>query len=332
MGPGGRRAAPHRQRDVHDAADQELRLALSATVPHRARPTTSPPGATTTATPCSTIARPASAATARAAKRIVGRRRARQLRVRLRPAAGRAVAAPAAQPVMIVQRVGGGGGGGDIAGAFGGGAEDKRIRFELFVVGLEPVQRRQPDRLLGRDDLAVLRPAHRGDAGAEDRCGRAGRILDAQRLRQTQRHELEANTKSVRELRDLEPSEFGVAGSAFCRRCDPRTGSTAARAPRARRRRRTRSRSRSAGSASPSPSSRCRCRCRTRRGSAPNAAPRRCGAHALHHVADVARIGGAEADAEDHRRQQHASRGVPPNARHARPQAISTRHGMNTRL
>ena len=36
-------------------------------------------------------------------------------------------------PVMIVQRVGGGGG--DLGGMFGGGAEDKRIRFELFVSG-----------------------------------------------------------------------------------------------------------------------------------------------------------------------------------------------------
>ena len=36
--------------------------------------------------------------------------------------------------VMVVQRVGGPGGG-DITGAFGGGAEDKRIRFELFVSG-----------------------------------------------------------------------------------------------------------------------------------------------------------------------------------------------------
>jgi hypothetical protein len=35
------------------------------------------------------------------------------------------------QPVVIVQRVGGGAG--DIPGAFGGGADDKRIRFELFV-------------------------------------------------------------------------------------------------------------------------------------------------------------------------------------------------------
>jgi hypothetical protein len=38
------------------------------------------------------------------------------------------------QAVMIVQRVGGPSGG-DISGAFGGGAEDKRIRFELFVSG-----------------------------------------------------------------------------------------------------------------------------------------------------------------------------------------------------
>ena len=40
-----------------------------------------------------------------------------------------------AQPVMIVQRIGGASSGGDVAGAFGGGAEDKRIRFELFVSG-----------------------------------------------------------------------------------------------------------------------------------------------------------------------------------------------------
>ncbi|MEX1128862.1 MAG: carboxypeptidase regulatory-like domain-containing protein [Vicinamibacterales bacterium] len=37
-------------------------------------------------------------------------------------------------PVMIVQRVGGAGGS-EISGSFGGGAEDKRIRFELFVSG-----------------------------------------------------------------------------------------------------------------------------------------------------------------------------------------------------
>ena len=37
-------------------------------------------------------------------------------------------------PVMIVQRIGGAGGS-EISGAFGGGAEDKRIRFELFVSG-----------------------------------------------------------------------------------------------------------------------------------------------------------------------------------------------------
>lgn len=38
-------------------------------------------------------------------------------------------------PNVIMHRVGGpvGGGGGDIAGGFGGGAEDKRIRFELFA-------------------------------------------------------------------------------------------------------------------------------------------------------------------------------------------------------
>ena len=39
------------------------------------------------------------------------------------------------QPTVIVQRVGGSVGGGDIAGAFGGGAENKRLRFELFLSG-----------------------------------------------------------------------------------------------------------------------------------------------------------------------------------------------------
>jgi hypothetical protein len=38
------------------------------------------------------------------------------------------------QQVMVVQRIGGAGGS-DISGVFGGGAEDKRIRFELFVSG-----------------------------------------------------------------------------------------------------------------------------------------------------------------------------------------------------
>jgi len=41
---------------------------------------------------------------------------------------------PAGGPVVVMHRVGGpGGGSSDIAGAFGGGAEDKRIRFELFA-------------------------------------------------------------------------------------------------------------------------------------------------------------------------------------------------------
>jgi hypothetical protein len=38
------------------------------------------------------------------------------------------------QPVMIVRRVGGASGN-EISGSFGGGAEDKRIRFEVFVSG-----------------------------------------------------------------------------------------------------------------------------------------------------------------------------------------------------
>ena len=42
--------------------------------------------------------------------------------------------APQGVPVMIVQRIGGTSGS-DVSGSFGGGAEDKRIRFELFVSG-----------------------------------------------------------------------------------------------------------------------------------------------------------------------------------------------------
>jgi hypothetical protein len=45
-----------------------------------------------------------------------------------RPPAGR----PGGQPTMIVHRIGGPGGG-EISGSFGGGAEDKRVRFELFA-------------------------------------------------------------------------------------------------------------------------------------------------------------------------------------------------------
>jgi hypothetical protein len=45
-----------------------------------------------------------------------------------RPPAG----GPGGQPTMIVQRIGGPGGG-EISGSFGGGAEDRRVRFELFV-------------------------------------------------------------------------------------------------------------------------------------------------------------------------------------------------------
>jgi len=47
-----------------------------------------------------------------------------------RPPAG--ADGPVGQPTMIVHRVGGPGGGG-ITGSFGGGADDKRVRFELFV-------------------------------------------------------------------------------------------------------------------------------------------------------------------------------------------------------
>ncbi|HEY0874576.1 MAG TPA: carboxypeptidase regulatory-like domain-containing protein [Vicinamibacterales bacterium] len=41
---------------------------------------------------------------------------------------------PGGTPVMIVQRIGGAGGS-EISGSFGGGAEDKKIRFEVFVSG-----------------------------------------------------------------------------------------------------------------------------------------------------------------------------------------------------
>jgi hypothetical protein len=47
-----------------------------------------------------------------------------------RPAAG----GMAGGPTMVVQRVGGPGGAGDMLGMLGGGgAEDKRVRFELYV-------------------------------------------------------------------------------------------------------------------------------------------------------------------------------------------------------
>ena len=51
-----------------------------------------------------------------------------------RPPAGGAGGPHGGTPVMIVQRIGGAGGS-EISGSFGGGAEDKRIRFELFVSG-----------------------------------------------------------------------------------------------------------------------------------------------------------------------------------------------------
>ena len=44
-----------------------------------------------------------------------------------------AAGGPAGTPVVVAHRVTVGGGGSDIAGAFGGGAEDKRLRFELFA-------------------------------------------------------------------------------------------------------------------------------------------------------------------------------------------------------
>jgi hypothetical protein len=51
-----------------------------------------------------------------------------------RPPAGGGGAHGGGQPVMIVQRIGGASGS-DISGSFGGGADDKRVRFELFVSG-----------------------------------------------------------------------------------------------------------------------------------------------------------------------------------------------------
>ena len=87
-------------------------------------------------------------------------------------------------PQMIMIR--GGGGAGDLLGALGGGgAENKRIRIELFVAAANLLNTRQPDRLLGCHDVAVLRPADGRGTGAEDRCGDEDRILK----RATRSHE-----------------------------------------------------------------------------------------------------------------------------------------------
>ena len=132
--------------------------------PHAARPTTSPPDRTTTATPSSTIVRKGRPQH-RTHRHELGRRRAPQLRLRLRPAppAGGG-GAGGGQPVMIVQRVGGASGS-DIGGIVRRRRRRQADPLRAVRLGLEPVQHRQPDRLLGRDDLALLRAAHRGDAG-----------------------------------------------------------------------------------------------------------------------------------------------------------------------
>ena len=51
-----------------------------------------------------------------------------------RPPAGGGGGVHGGQPVVIVQRVGGASGN-EISGGFGGGADDKRVRFEVFVSG-----------------------------------------------------------------------------------------------------------------------------------------------------------------------------------------------------
>ena len=81
-----------------------------------------------------------------------------------RPAVGRRPAAP----TMMICIASADGGAGDLLGGMsGGGAENKRIRIELFA-SAQNLSTRQPDRLLRRDDVAVLRPANGGDAGAAD--------------------------------------------------------------------------------------------------------------------------------------------------------------------
>ena len=99
---------------------------------------------------------------------------------------------------MIMHRVGGGGGGGDIASAFGGGAEDKRIRFELFASASNLFNPVNPHRLLGRDDVAVLRPADGGDAGTADRSRGEDGVLN--------RHARRILFKTSRAIRAFEAS------------------------------------------------------------------------------------------------------------------------------
>ena len=83
---------------------------------------------------------------------------------------------------MIDQRVGGGGSAGDLLGGLcGGGAENKRIRVELFVAAQNLLNRVNPIGYSRRHDLAVLRPAHGGDAGAADRARDDGRVLSSAR-------------------------------------------------------------------------------------------------------------------------------------------------------
>ena len=153
---------------------KSIRLGADGSVREPARPTTSRPAATTTATRCSTIVPAASAATARAREIELGRRRAPELRLRLRPAPPAAAAARGGQPVMIVQRVGGGGGGGDIGGIVRRRRRRQAHPLRAVRVGVEPVQPVNPigysgvmtSPFFGQPTAAM--PARKIDVGMRD--------------------------------------------------------------------------------------------------------------------------------------------------------------------
>ena len=66
-----------------------------------------------------------------------------------------------------------------LGGLMGGGAENKRIRIELFASAQNLLNSVTPIGYSGRDDLAVFPAADGGDAGAEDRSRDEGGVLGA---------------------------------------------------------------------------------------------------------------------------------------------------------